>query len=761
MKILLLLPPKLNEMKRDVGALMISPHIGVAYIAAYLRSAGHAVSIADAVAECLNPHDIGNILSKTKPDIVGLSAMTDRIHDAAAIAELVKKNNPKIKTVVGGSHPSALPKETLAEFDSFDYAVFGEGEETFAEFVKALENNCDTSHIPGLAFRNGSKPEKGPARPRIENLDTLPTPAFDLFKLDRYLAFYTRSASVRELPVSTARGCPFECAFCSKVMGERVVYRSVKNVVDEISYHHERFGAIQFVMTDESFTLSLNRTSVFCDLFMERGLHKYINWIVHSRIEVTREILMKMRKANCTHITYGLEAGNQEILDKNAKKITLEKSMNAVKWAREAGMVTDGNFILGLPYENAGTIKDTIRFAVRCNPDYASFFLFVPYPGTRAMQLAKAGEANLKLLSTDWRNYGKQVGGAVELKDVPRKRLEFLQFAAYLRFYLRPGKVRPVFNKIDFKTIIRFVLNLFRSTPGTSPNAEREVFEPVMNQVIINREREHFDNLTVNPLRFLKDDATPRKRAMIRFLLKRWDGHLKYIPAENLDGKTVLDACCGNPRIVSWMAKHGANAFGCDISIKMLNMEDKREYSYALDEEVPITPERRLLADCEKMPFGENTFDTITCFQALHHMDCTRFFQECDRVLKQGGTIVISDPNGNHMLRRIANRFGRWIGLLSRDENSYATEEIERHLTENNFSLKRKVSINIFSEILFLIEETYRYSQPALSSIVRASLFFFYPLDAFLDATLFKLIPSLAWRNILIGIKNKNGDNSA
>ena len=87
--------------------------------------------------------------------------------------------------------------------------------------------------------------------------------------------------------------------------------------------------------------------------------------------------------------------------------------MNAVRWAREAGLVTDGNFILGLPYENRSAIRDTIQFAIRCGVDYASFFLLVPYPGSEAMKLARAGEANLKLLSTNWRDYGKQVGGAV------------------------------------------------------------------------------------------------------------------------------------------------------------------------------------------------------------------------------------------------------------------------------------------------------------------------------------------------------------
>ena len=280
--------------------------------------------------------------------------------------------------------------------------------------------------------------------------------------MHRYLAFYTRDHSLRELPISTARGCPFHCMFCSKVMGETLVLRSVDNVIAEIVHGHEQFGATQFVMTDESFTFRLRRVEEFCDKFIASGLNKKINWIVHSRVDITRDVLFRMREANCTHITYGLESGNQAVLDKNVKKITLEQSMKAVRWAREAGLVTDGNFILGLPYDDRNSIRDTIRFALRCNPHYVSFFLFVPYPGTQSMALAKVGEANLKLLSTDWRDYGKQVGGAVELQTVPRKKLEFMQFLGYLRFYLRPSKARPLFQKIDFRTLLEYFKNILR-----------------------------------------------------------------------------------------------------------------------------------------------------------------------------------------------------------------------------------------------------------------------------------------------------------
>lgn len=445
---------------------MSSPDIGVAYMAAFLRSLGHSVSVLDYTVTEFAPAEFRELLRMKRPGVAGFPALTARVHDAASMAEEVKNTLPETLTVVGGPHPSALPERTLREFPSFDIAVSGEGEETIAEIAAGLENAHDFSNVMGMAWRPEGGISLNPPRPRIRDLDVLPFPAFDLFPLERYLAFYTRDRSLRELPISTARGCPFGCVFCSKVMGKKIVSRSIGNVIEEIRRGIERFGAKQFVMTDESFTLNRKRTSEFCESMIAGGLNEKARWIIHSRVDIEEDIFQEMRKAGCTHITFGIESGNQGILDRNKKGITLEQAAAAVRAAREAGLVTDGNFIMGLPYEDVRTVRDTIRFAIRTNPDYVSFFLFVPYPGTEAMSLTRAGEANLRLLSEDWRDYGKQVGGAAELATMSRRKLEAYQFIGYLLFYLRPGKIRLLFKKVDVKTAAVYMLFQIRKSFG-------------------------------------------------------------------------------------------------------------------------------------------------------------------------------------------------------------------------------------------------------------------------------------------------------
>lgn len=257
----------------------------------------------------------------------------------------------------------------------------------------------------------------------------------------------------------------------------------------------------------------------------------------------------------------------------------------------------------------------------------------------------------------------------------------------------------------------------------------------------------------MNPLRFIENDRGALNRFMIRFLLSRWDGHLKHIPPECLTGKTVLDACCGNPRIVSWMRAMGADTFGCDISMTMLTMGGRRKYSYVMTRRVDMPVVTWVQADSERMPFADGTFDVVTCFQALHHMDAYKFISECRRVLKPGGTLIITDPNGGHFLRKMGNMVGARMGLLSPDESALVANEIEKAFTINGFTVTKRTSINFFSEILFLYEEICRSGKPLLSALIRASLFLFYPLDSLLDATLFRIFPSLAWRMIFMGEK--------
>lgn len=461
-KVLLLCSPKPWGPGREIGSFQSGPHIGLAYIIAYLKSKGIDPYLLDADVEDLDRARFLSYLVSITPDVVGLTAFTMQVYEASLLAYCIKGFDENIKVVLGGPHATAIPEETLKEFPCFDVIVVGEGEITFFELLAALEEKLPLSAVPGIVYRNGRDICRNPARPFIKDLDSLPLPDFSLFHLERYHAFYTaKDSKRRDLPVSTSRGCPGQCIFCYKVMGTKVRYRDTDRVIDEIKLLHHKYNIEQLVFTDENFTTDQSRVVRFCERYINEGLHKKINWVIESRVDIDRYTLEMMAAANCSHITFGIESGNQTILDKNRKGISLEQSKETIKLAKELNMVVDGNFILGLPYENTNTIRDTIAFAVHSPLDYASFFILVPYPGTEANALAKEGKANLKLLSKDWRKFGKQMGGAVTLQGLSRSHLELIQMIAYVRFYLRPRRFINLFRKVDLKTIFKYFIYNF------------------------------------------------------------------------------------------------------------------------------------------------------------------------------------------------------------------------------------------------------------------------------------------------------------
>jgi anaerobic magnesium-protoporphyrin IX monomethyl ester cyclase len=195
-------------------------------------------------------------------------------------------------------------------------------------------------------------------------------------------------------------------------------------------------------VTDETFTLDRRRAVEFCEALLRRGLQRRMRWFCETRVDaVDQELLSLLRRAGCYSLFYGVESGNQETLDRSLKRVDKEEALTAVRWAREAGIFTHTNFIFGNPFETRETIHETIRFALEVDSDAAGFSIMVPYPGTEIRRMAREGYGGLRLLSDDFTRYGKVVGGALELADIPRKELERLQLFAYARFYLRPRKI--------------------------------------------------------------------------------------------------------------------------------------------------------------------------------------------------------------------------------------------------------------------------------------------------------------------------------
>lgn len=385
--------------------------------------------------------------------------MTLQIVDAHAAACSVKSALPEAVTVVGGYYVSAAPLETLQRFHGFDAAVHGEGEQTIRDRLSGLSCGSalsDLAGIKGLGVRIDGEPVPGPEREFIVDLDSLRFPAFELMPMERYAGFYTFFfASRRTAPLSTGRGCPYKCIFCFKATGEKYRTRSITSVMDEMKRDAADFGVSEFVITDESFLTHRNRVVEFCDALQSAGLKQKPTWVCQGRVDqADPDTLRLMKRAGCRVISYGVESGSPEMLKRIKKGITLERVGNAIRWTREAGILTDTNYIIGHPWDTRETINDTIYFAVKSNAHMASFAILVPFPGTEIARMALQGEGGLKLLSTDYSTYGKQVGGAMELDDIPRQDLERFHRKAYMKFYLRPSRILSFMRVVDLRMMV-------------------------------------------------------------------------------------------------------------------------------------------------------------------------------------------------------------------------------------------------------------------------------------------------------------------
>jgi radical SAM superfamily enzyme YgiQ (UPF0313 family) len=365
--------------------------MGLSYLASVLEHNNHEVQILDLLVSRYSKEKIKNKIEEYQPDIVGVTSVTLNYPVASDIFKYAKSVDKDIITIIGGPHVTFAPVETLTEAPWIDIVVRGEGEMTMLDIVSGKK----LADIDGIAYRDGSIKITRERR-LIENLDELPLPAKHLFPLSRYLALDVHAS------ILTGRGCPFNCIFCvgSKMGGRRVRYRNPKLIVDEVEQAlASGFREINF--EDDHLTLNHQHLNALCDEIIARGLK--FNWSAFSRVDtVNSEILHKMKQAGCTWLLYGVESGNQEILDTIKKKITLAKVRDAVNMAKENGIGILASFIVGLPGETLETMRQSMQFAQGLGTSYG-FHVLSPFPGTEVRE--KAAEYGIQILTSDWTKY--------------------------------------------------------------------------------------------------------------------------------------------------------------------------------------------------------------------------------------------------------------------------------------------------------------------------------------------------------------------
>lgn len=359
------------------------PPAWVAYLVGALKKCGFSdVRFIDAMTQHLDDDALEAELKKeTAPDIIGCTSITPSIYKAEDSLRIAKRLFPNAVTVLGGIHATFMYRQVLTEAPHIDYIVRGEGEEVFAAFVDAVDRGqleAERDRIGGLAFRSDEGIVATAAHPPIKRLDDL-SPDWSILDWDRYI--YTPLNARVAIP-NFARGCPFTCSFCSQWKFWRSYRtRSPKSFVDEIEKLVKDHKIGFFILADEEPTINREKFLAMCLELIDRKLD--VQWGINTRVtDILRDedLLPTYRKAGLVHVSLGTEASAQLNLERFRKETTVADNKRAIQLLRQAGMVAEAQFIIGLENETPESIEDTFRWAMDWEADMCNWIMYTPWP---------------------------------------------------------------------------------------------------------------------------------------------------------------------------------------------------------------------------------------------------------------------------------------------------------------------------------------------------------------------------------------------
>lgn len=404
----------------------LSPHIGVGYLLAAAKRSGIRSQFVDMVSYEYSLQDLLDHIRATHPSLVGFTAFTTQIKAAGVVAKAIRHKFPHIKICAGGPHVTAAPKETLDEFPDFDFVIRGEADDVIVSVMRGL-NKSTISGIKGVITRGTHDCSYG----RVRELDKLPFPAWEEFCLVKYPGADPHRTQC-ELPVSTSRGCHANCIFCVRPFGRERINRHVECVISEVERDIQDFGAEAIYFLDETFVGDIAWNEELFRQMINRGLHRKIRWSCETRVDkASPELFKAMRKAGCYYVFFGFESADDEMLKRCGKGFKAEQIKTAITYAKKAGLVCAGSFILGLPGETEETALKSMKLAKELGIYSTTFPIAVPFPGTTIRRMAEKHQFGLKILTNDWDNYGKQYPGVMDSDTLSIDRLRELQKQAY------------------------------------------------------------------------------------------------------------------------------------------------------------------------------------------------------------------------------------------------------------------------------------------------------------------------------------------
>lgn len=436
----------------------------LAYTTAVLEKNDFNVKLYDFPAEGWGKKELRKLAAKEQPDIAVLDSTTPSIYSDIECAGIIKEEAGSFIIMVG-PHATALPEETLKEAKgAVDVIARGEYEYTVLDVVRTVSESGEMKDVEGISYIHGRDIEDirhNPDRPLIEDLDELPFPAWHHLDIMKY---FDGGKLYPYMDMISGRGCPFECIFClwPQVMhGRKYRFRSPKNVVDEMQYDIENWPKMkngEIFFEDDTFTVNKKRAIEICDEIIARGLE--VTWSVNARSNTADlEMFRKMKEAGAREVLIGFESGDQGMLDRMKKRITLEDSRNLVKLAHEAGLVVHGCFVLGLPGETKETMERTLKFAMDLNMDTVQFSAAMPFPGTEYYRICKDAGLIEATSWSDWLADGEQ-STVVRYPGLTKEDIEYYVDKGLRQFYFRPEYM------INFLLDTRSLSDLYRKVRG-------------------------------------------------------------------------------------------------------------------------------------------------------------------------------------------------------------------------------------------------------------------------------------------------------
>ncbi len=411
------------------------------------------VKIIDADAN-LGMGDFLRRVERFGPDLLVLEPTPASLRLEMETVREIKKLLPDSKALCIGGFATPLARELLEKFEEIDYVVAGEIEKTLKEFVETNRN------VKGLWYREGRRIKFSGERGFVKNLDELPFPTHEM--IDKWLY---NSPIVRRRPFTiteSSRGCPYKCIFCNAYFldGKVPRFRSTKKLIEEMRFISD-LGFREVKFNDETFTLNRKRVMNFANEMIREGID--LTWKCNTRADfLDLELLRRMKKSGCHAMFIGVESAEPRILKYYKKEISLRKVEETVRNAKKVGIKVILHFIFGAPDENWESIKRSINFALKVEPDYVGFNILTPYPGTEVYEKLKGRYFDTK----DWGVFDQSHTTALKTKHLSPEDLEEAVRIANRTFYVRPKyivkRIISIRSRNEFCNFLRAGYGLLR-----------------------------------------------------------------------------------------------------------------------------------------------------------------------------------------------------------------------------------------------------------------------------------------------------------